>query len=82
MTISNKITKIAVTVIAAIAPVLKFASAIFIITGIITIHNYAIPSQVIQHPSLVGIILSQLFGIEGHTTGSHSITQLLSGYTH
>ena len=34
-------------------------------------------AQVIQHPSLVGTILSQLFGIEGHGRGSHCITQSL-----
>ena len=43
---------------------------------------FVVPSQVIQHPSLVGTILSQLFGNDGHTTGSHCIIQLLSGYTH
>ena len=45
-------------------------------------HVPSLDAQVIQHPLLEGIILSQLFGIEGHTTGSHCITQSLSGYTH
>ena len=43
----------------------------------------SLAAQVVQHPSLLGTILSQLFGsIEGHRIGSHCITQSLLGYIH
>ena len=42
----------------------------------------SLDAQVIQHPSLVGTILSQLFELSEHKIGSHCIMQLLSRYIH
>jgi len=39
------------------------------------LHVPSLDVQVIQHPSLVATILSQLFGISGQGRGSQCITQ-------